>query len=121
MPIADLTQPQRESLIHLLLGATIGDAHISITESETFDSMVESLPWDSGTAKSIFVKTATADARTAFEDGIAEDFVTKHCATFDSPVTKATALDLIQHLMESDGLTIEEGSLLKIAMRELDA
>jgi hypothetical protein len=119
MPIADLSQKQRESLVRLLIGATYGDGHISLIESETFDSMIDSLRWHSPMARSLFIDEATSAARQAFEDGSAEDFVVKHCATFDDDATRATALDLINHLLESDGLTIEEAGLLRIVMREL--
>jgi len=119
MPIADFDQPQREALIGLLIGATYGDSHLSLDEMDAYQSMVDSLPWDSGTTIELFQDTATAAARTAHESDTAEAFIAEKAKAFDTPATKATALDLFVHLLDADGTTGDERGLLAAARKAL--
>jgi|GEM_PF-2306733 len=115
MPLSDFNQGQSEAVIRLLTCATYGDDHLSIDELDTFQDMVDGLPWDSGTSIDIFLTQATAEARSAHEAGSEKSYMENLCAGFDSDATRATALDLLVHLLDSDGTTVGEASLIEHA------
>lgn len=109
-----MTQPQRESLLELLMLAMFADAHVSLKEDEALAGAVEQVGWEATKPRDIFLLNATARARRASDCADATDaFIQSHAAAFTDADSKSEALRVISLLLTSDGVAADEVSFLK--------
>jgi len=107
------SQLQSEALIRLLIAARYQDAKLSLTESDAIQRHIDALPWESGTAKSVFVMSETARVREALStEGARQKFLEEQCAQLKSEDAKYFALKTLGDVMNSDGVDPRENKFL---------
>ncbi|WPJ98080.1 hypothetical protein SH580_10250 [Coraliomargarita algicola] len=112
-PESELQQAEREAIIDLLLMAIYVDQHLSLAETKEFDHAADSLGWDSSTGPSVYICNATDRARTArISEELTADFIA-YVAERLSENSKPRALELLNRLFQSDGLTDKEKGFLQ--------
>ncbi len=113
-----VTQAEREAIIDLLLLAIYIDGHLSLAESNEFNSAADSLGWESSTGPSVYISTATDRARNArtSEDSVAE-LIRFVALRLSSAGSKERALVLLNRLLTSDGKTEKE----KVFFKQVEA
>ena len=115
-----LTQPQREAMIDLLLFAMYEDGRIALQEDTLIGKFVNDLRWESGVARETYVDGATARARTAINtnDG-REHFLQKIGARLGTPEAKHRALAHLHDLLMSDHAESPEENTLEQKLRAM--
>ena len=107
------TQPQNEALVRLLIAAKYQDKKLSLLEDAEFHKHLERLPWDSGTALSLFVMNETATIREALSsEDSKQKFLAGQCAQFTDSGTKSNALNAIAIVLQADGIDPKESAFL---------
>ncbi len=102
-PQDGLTQPQREAMIDLLLAAMYADNRVALEEDEQIATKLHTLSWESGTAPSTYLDTATARMREAMNTQAGEvrilESIRDRLAT---PDVRKDAFEMCVALLKSD-------------------
>jgi hypothetical protein len=112
MPDTTFTQSQREALINILALGMYADNKLSSREDDSLNSTIESIGWDSGVGRTLFVQDAITRATHADDDEKVSAYLRSCAAAFDSSEIRSVALDYVSRFLESDGIVPAEGSFL---------
>lgn len=119
-PTDGLLQAEREAIIDLLHYAMYTDKRLSEAEDLFVDKYVENLAWESGTTPDIYVNQSLNKVRNELRtDEARDEYLAGLSTRFQSAHARAKALNLLQSLMQADGTTDAENSLLTAAKRVL--
>jgi hypothetical protein len=107
----NLSQPQREAIVDLLLFAMYEDRRVVMQEDIFIDQHVRKMKWESGTYASTYVDMATARVRQARESAEGrEHFLQRIRDRLSDPVAKQRAIDMCRELLDADKLESPEES-----------
>lgn len=112
MSTNSLSQPQREALVNILVLGMYSDSHLSLVEDEALNAFLDSLGWESGTGRTVFLTDAITRVTAIGNDTDLADFIEQNAAAFDSAESRRVALDALTGLFKSDGISEEEAPLL---------
>jgi hypothetical protein len=112
MSTDSLTQPQREALISILVISMYSDGHLSLEEDEALNKFLDSIPWESGTGRTVFLTDAITQVNNITNDVDLADYIERNAAAFDTAQARKSALDAITGFLKSDGMAEAEAPLL---------
>jgi len=115
-----LLQAEREAIIDLLHYAMYTDKRLSDAEDLFVDKYVENLAWESGTTVDIYVNQSLNKVRNELRtDEARDEYLAGLSTRLQSTHARSKALNLLQALIQADGTTDAEHSLLNAAKRAL--
>jgi hypothetical protein len=110
-----MTQPQRESLLDLLVLSIFADAHLSLAEEDTLQARISGLGWESEKPREIHFLNAMHRARAAGDSPEKTDaFVAVRASVFTTEASREAALEAIRSVLASDGHGEAESSFLAV-------
>lgn len=112
MSINTLNQAQRESLINILVLGMYSDGHLSILEDDSLNALLDSLAWESGTSRSVFLNDAISRATRFADDAAGAEYLRSNSRVFDSAQAKAAALEMLTSFLKVDGVAETEAQFL---------
>lgn len=116
----ELTQPQREAIIDLLLYAMYEDRRVALQEDEFIDVHAYQLGWQSGTAVETFVKVATARVRSARDTAEGKErFLNQIAARLNTAAARQTALSLCTAMLNADSKETADESALEAKLKSM--
>ena len=101
---APLKQDEREAILDLLLLGIYFDNHLSLGESQEFESVVDSIEWESSLSITVYIYDATVRVRSArtSEEAITE-FIEHVARRLSSNDSREYAFELLNRLFRTDG------------------
>jgi hypothetical protein len=114
-----MNQTQLEALVDLLVFATMTDKSFSNLETESLETDLLALPWNSGISVSSYKNASYARARAASSETAKANYLKQLCADFDSLEVKRDAVAAIEELLASDAVAASENSFLERLKLEL--
>jgi len=107
-----LTQPQRESLINILVLGMYSDGLLSLSEDESLNGFLDALKWESGTGRTVFLTDSITRANHISSEADLADYIQSNANTFDTAESKKAALDALTEFLKTDGLSEAEAPFL---------
>jgi hypothetical protein len=107
-----LNQSQREALVSIFVLGMYSDNHLSLAEDESLNQFLDSLAWESGTGRTVFLTDAITEVTNISNDVDLAHYIERNAAAFDTAESRAAALDALTGFLKVDGLTAAEGPLL---------
>ncbi len=108
-----VTQPQREALLDLVIFSIFTDAHLSIKEDEALQSALETIGWDAVKPREIFICNSMNRARKATDsDAAGAEYIKTRAAAFTDAASQSTAVELLQKVFAADGTAASETEFL---------
>jgi hypothetical protein len=115
-----MTQPQREALFDLLALSIYADAHISLAEEDLLQQTFVKKGWKSDYPKNLFIEESFARAREAAEsDETVFDYLNESAAAFTTKASQKEVCDIVEKILESDGMTAEENEFFNLLTQSL--
>lgn len=115
-----MTQPQREALFDLLALSIYADAHISLAEEDLVQQAFVKKGWKSEYPKNLFIEESFARAREAAEsDESVFDYLNESAAVFTTKASQKEVCDIVEKILESDGMTAEENEFFNLLTQSL--
>ncbi len=105
MNIDILNQSQRESLINILVLGMYSDNHLSLLEDESLNNFLDTIGWDSGTGRTIFLTDSITQATSISNDHDLDAYIQKNANVFDTPESQKAALDSLTQFLKADGIS----------------
>ena len=113
-----LSQPQREGVLDLLILGMYSDDTIRLTENERLYNLLSPWGWESYQTPQAYAQTATARAREAHETETGTVlFLEKISTRLEDKDVKRLALGLLARLIESDAATESEADFYQLAKK----
>lgn len=112
MTTPSFTQPQREALINLLTLAMYADSHLSLAEEEALNAFVESIGWESGRGRTVFLTDAIHRAQALTNETDTAAYLHAQAVTFDTAESQAAALAELTRFLKTDGIAEPEAPFL---------
>ncbi len=120
--MATLTQAQNEALVKLLLVARYQDKKLSLMEEEAFKQTLNQLQWAAVIQPETFVSREITAVRKALDNEQSlQDYLATQASVFDSAQAKATCLQLLEKIIDADGVEAAENQYLQQVKASLQA
>jgi hypothetical protein len=117
---SSMTQPQREALFDLLSLSIYADAHVSLAEEDLLKQTFVKKGRKSDYPKDLFIEESFARAREASEsDETVFDYLNKRAAVFTTKGAQKEACDVLNAILESDGMEAEENEFYSLFIQSL--
>lgn len=117
---SNMTQPQREALFDLLSLSIYADAHVSLAEEDLLKQTFVKKGWKSDYPKDLFIEESFARAREASEsDEAVFDYLNERAAVFTTKSAQKEACDVLNAILESDGMEAEENEFYSLFIQSL--
>jgi hypothetical protein len=112
MSTDSLTQPQREALINILVLGMYSDGLLSLQEDEVLNKFLDSVGWESGTGRTLFLTNSITQVAAINNDIDLGDHIERNAAAFDTAESRRKALDVLTGFLKVDGLNEAEAPFL---------
>ncbi|MGH8046975.1 MAG: hypothetical protein ACREKL_06990 [Chthoniobacterales bacterium] len=112
MSTDSLTQPQREALISILVLGMYSDGLLSLAEDESLNKFLDSIQWESGTGRTVFLTDAITEVTSINNDVDLADYIERNASAFDTAEARKSALDALTGFLKVDGIAEAEAPLL---------
>jgi hypothetical protein len=108
-----MTQPQRESLLDLLILSIFVDSHLSLKEDDALMASLEAVGWDALKPRDIFICNSMNRARKASDtEADTGAYIASRSAAFTDAESQTKALRLLEQVLAEDGVSPAETDFL---------
>ena len=105
---ADLSQPQREAVLDLLLMGMYADDWLKLSEDERITKAIGEIGWHDLQTPHEYMNLAIARVRAAHESHVGlEPFLREVSSRLGSSSARTRALDLLESMLETDSMVVD--------------
>jgi hypothetical protein len=107
MSPAELSQPQREAVVDLLLLGMYADELLAISEDERLAAVFQEIGWHDSASREEYIHTAIAKVRAAHESSEIPSFLSTLSARLGTRDARQCAFDLLESVLEADARVVD--------------
>jgi hypothetical protein len=117
MSPSQLSQPQREAVVELMLLGMYADGLLSLIEDERIASVFREIGWHSVNTPQEYMDGAIPKVRVAYEDSAVPSYLSTIAARLGTPEARQCAFDLLETVLEADARVVDSEHTLHEQVR----